>query len=53
MQFLANQLGTPKTIDTQGREKVFEGAFTHFLEVLWDHHTHQPENTPFLKRYIF
>lgn len=50
MQYTASTLGSVKTIEVQGREKVFADAFIHFREVFWDHHTQRPENTPFLSR---
>jgi L-ribulose-5-phosphate 4-epimerase len=49
VQFEAAQLGEPRAIDTRGREHVFEGAFRHFQDVLWDHHNQAPENRPFLR----
>jgi hypothetical protein len=49
VQLEAAQLGEPRAIATQGKEAVFEAAFRHFQEVLWDHHGQAPENTPFLR----
>ena len=49
VQFQASQLGGIKRVETKGREKVFEGAFRHFQDVLWDHHNQVPENTPFMR----
>lgn len=50
--YVASSLGEPKLIDTRGREAVFRNAFIHFQEVLWDHHTQRPGNTPFLGQHI-
>lgn len=53
MQFLASQLGEPQEIDRTGKEDVFRGAFTHFQEVFWNHHSRQPEGVPYLRSQIF
>lgn len=53
MQFLAGQLGKPREIDLTAKEDVFRGAFVHFQEVFWEHHTRQSEATPFLDRQMF
>jgi ribulose-5-phosphate 4-epimerase/fuculose-1-phosphate aldolase len=50
VQFMATLLGNPVVIEKEGREDVFAQVFAHFQEVFWQHHSQEPENTPYLSR---
>lgn len=49
VQLEASRIGEPRAVPTKGKEAIFQAAFRHFQEVLWDHHSQAPENTPFLR----
>jgi ribulose-5-phosphate 4-epimerase/fuculose-1-phosphate aldolase len=49
-QYLAEQLGKPRTIETRGKEKLFEAGFREFSDVIWEHHSRR-ENSSFLSSF--